>query len=55
MKLLNYGDHFYGYLNVWVGLSFIVHIAMNGFKCEYGTIPYANYMDVIPNDHISVF
>jgi len=55
IKLLNYYDHLWGYFNDWIGFYFIVHIAIKGFKWEYGTIPSANYMAVTPSDQISVF
>lgn len=39
IKELNYDDHLLDYLNPWTGLSFNCHIAIKGFKLEFGTTP----------------
>lgn len=53
-KELNSLLHLLGSLKVCTGLSFSCHIAIKGFKWEFGTTPSANSMAVTPKDHTSV-
>ena len=55
MKSLKSLDHFYGSLNDWTGLVFIMKITMNGLMWELGTCPSASSMPVTPKDQMSVF